>query len=1027
MQPWRQIRGVPRLMSTRLQNSTTGVSLRDIRRGGWLLVIAAAVITALPGRAAQPPVPALFAEPPAGAVAPLSSQLASPDTLTARTVSVDLAALDANTLDLAVDPGIALRAEIDRRSINPDGSESWSGHIAGSPLSSVTFVRAGGVLQGSIRTLDAAYSIEPIADSAFHVVRQVNLSALGVELSPLVPDLAPQAADDAPPMPADDGTTFDVLVVYTAAARTAAGGTDAAVLARINLGITETNTAYANSGIIPRLRLVGAEPISYTESGDLGLDLERVTDAGDGYLEAVHARRNALGADLVKLVVGDTAGGACGVAWLMQSLSSPFASNAFSVTAYPCISPNYTFGHELGHNMGSTHAPEDGGGAPLYAYSYGYKHPSNLFRTVMAYNCPVDCPRILYFSNPGVSYGGQPTGTVVQHNNALSINNARNTIANWRQAVQPNTPPTITAIVDQAINEDGATSALAFTVGDAQTPAASLSVSATSSNTALVPNTAGALALSGSGANRSIVVTPLANRSGTTTITVSVSDGALSASRSFVVNVAAVNDAPTLSGLPPLVSTLIGVATSFTVTVHDIDTPPGSLSLSGVTTNAVLLQAGGILVTSPSSTATSRTFLVTLTPAPGQSGSGGLVVTGSDPSASVSAPVAFNVTTVATAPHAPTAATASVSGTSVTVAWTPALTGAAPSSFLVELGTAPGTTTLPTQSVPSTSTTLDMTLPAGTYYARVRAVNAIGASSPSPEAMVTVTAPSPLPGPPGTFSARTAGTTAIFTWTAPTVGEPPTSYVLEAGSTPGRSNLARIDTGGIASSFSVPGVAPGTYWVRVRAANAAGVGTPSQDVSLVMGPAGACVGLPGIPGLLTPVVSGNNVTLSWNAPTTGGLPASYVLLAGSGPGLSDLAVLGTGSTGTSFAASAPGGRYFVRVAASNACGVGPASNEVSFTLGSEPPGTPQNLSWSVSPGGLVSLTWEAPASGGPPISYMIEAGSSSGLADLVTLSTGSASTSFVATAPSGTYFVRVRTVNGAGASIPSNEVVVTVP
>ncbi len=141
--------------------------------------------------------------------------------------------------------------------------------------------------------------------------------------------------------------------------------------------------------------------MTYTESGDLGTDLSAVTGTSDGQMDGIHSLRNSLGADLVKLVVGNTAAGACGVAWLMQSLSSGFAANAFSVTAYPCISPNYTFGHELGHNMGSNHAPSDPvTPPPLYAYSFGYKHPSNLFRTVMAYDCPVTLPARPVFLEP---------------------------------------------------------------------------------------------------------------------------------------------------------------------------------------------------------------------------------------------------------------------------------------------------------------------------------------------------------------------------------------------------------------------------------------------------------------------------------------------------------------------------------------------------------------------------------------------------------------------------------------------------
>ena len=523
---------------------------------------------------------------------------------------------------------------------------------------------------------------------------------------------------------------FDVLVAYTPAAVTAAGGTSA-LLARINLGITETNTAYANSGIIPRLRLVGTELVTYTESGDLSIDLNAVTGTSDGQMDSLHTLRNSVGADLVKLVVGNTAGGACGVAWLMQSLSPAFAANAFSVTAYPCISPNYTFGHEMGHNMGSNHAPSDPvSAAPLYAYSFGYKHPSNLFRTVMAYDCPVSCSRILYFSNPAVNYNAAPTGTVAQNNNALSINNARTTWPIGGSRWWRNTPPTITAVANQVIVEDTPTAALAFTVGDGQTAAASLVVTASSSNPSLVPNNGAALALGGSGASRTMTVTPQPNANGQSTITLSVNDGLLTTTTSFLLTVTAVNDLPVvsaiaaqsinedqslavpftisdvetaaaslslqvsstntalvggaglvlggsganrtltltpaadqwgtstititvsdgtasvpsafsftvmavndppvLSGVVPLVSTTTGVPTSFPVTVFDPDTSSGSLSLTGDSWNQTLLPNGGIAVAAQSSTATSRTFMVTLTPAAGQTGAGGVTLSASD-------------------------------------------------------------------------------------------------------------------------------------------------------------------------------------------------------------------------------------------------------------------------------------------------------------------------------------------------------------------------------------------------------------
>jgi formylglycine-generating enzyme required for sulfatase activity len=98
-----------------------------------------------------------------------------------------------------------------------------------------------------------------------------------------------------------------------------------------------------------------------------------------------------------------------------------------------------------------------------------------------------------------------------------------------------NSAPTISDIAAQTITEGNNTGALAFTVGDAQTAAGSLTVSGSSSNTTLVPNAN--IVFGGSGANRTVTVTPASSQTGTATITVTVSDGSLSASDAFVFTV----------------------------------------------------------------------------------------------------------------------------------------------------------------------------------------------------------------------------------------------------------------------------------------------------------------------------------------------------------------------------------------------------------------------------------------------------------------------------------------------------------
>ena len=103
----------------------------------------------------------------------------------------------------------------------------------------------------------------------------------------------------------------------------------------------------------------------------------------------------------------------------------------------------YSFGHELGHNMGLNHSRSDPVGAGAFSYSYGYKDPGRAFRTVMAYccgypDCTAGCPRVLHFSNPGVAYGGKATGVSESSpssaNNALSLDNTRTTVAGWRDS-----------------------------------------------------------------------------------------------------------------------------------------------------------------------------------------------------------------------------------------------------------------------------------------------------------------------------------------------------------------------------------------------------------------------------------------------------------------------------------------------------------------------------------------------------------------------------------------------------------------
>ena len=196
-------------------------------------------------------------------------------------------------------------------------------------------------------------------------------------------------------------------------------------------------------------------------------------------------------------------------------------------------------------------------------------------------------------------------------------------------------------------------------------------------------------------------------------------------------------------------------------------------------------------------------------------------------SAGISAPSAEAVLTVGCAPPQPPAMlTGVVNGTSVTLAWQPSPTGGV--TYVIVAGSTSGASNI--AQVPlGGATSLRATVPAGRYFVRARAVTACGAGDSNEVELVVESAQ--LPGPPGGLTHQvTAGTVSLL-WhaAAGTVG----GYVLEAGSQTSASNLAVVPVGNVLS-FAAAGVPVGTYYVRVRAFNAAGQGPPSNEVVVIV-------------------------------------------------------------------------------------------------------------------------------------------------------------------------------------------------
>ena len=151
-----------------------------------------------------------------------------------------------------------------------------------------------------------------------------------------------------------------------------------------------------------------------------------------------------------------------------------------------------------------------------------------------------------------------------------------------------------------------------------------------------------------------------------------------------------------------------------------------------------------------------------------------------------------------------------------------------------------------------------------------------------------------------------------------------------------------------------------------------------------------------------------------------------MLDVGSAPGLTNIGSLPIAAPAASFAATAPAGRYYVRVRAGSACGMGPASNEVVLDVpsGCGVPTAPGTLVFS-RVARTVSLAW-GPASSAA--TYVVEAGYSPGAVNVLQSSTSARRAQIGGPVPPATYYVRVRGKNGCGQLGPAgNEVVVDVP
>ena len=265
----------------------------------------------------------------------------------------------------------------------------------------------------------------------------------------------------------------------------------------------------------------------------------------------------------------------------------------------------------------------------------------------------------------------------------------------------------------------------------------------------------------------------------------------------------------------------------------------------------------------------------------------------------------------------------------VRLTWDPPIDAVGVTGYVIEAGAGPGRSDLGVIPAHGQSFAIGA-IPNGTYFVRVRAVMASGPGAASNEVVLQVGTQQQCTAAPAAprLSTSVAGSILELVW-APGVGDAPTGYILDVGTTPGRRDIISVPLGADITTLSAQ-VEDGTYALRLTAVNGCGASAWGSDATVTIG--GPALALPGAPTNLTEQVNGRAATLTWAPAASGGEPTTYRLEVLAPNGLVIL-TLDTGNVSTTFTHdNVPPGQYTVRVRGVNARGAGAPSNAVVLTI-----------------------------------------------------------------------------------------------
>ncbi|MET0861431.1 MAG: LamG-like jellyroll fold domain-containing protein [Microbacterium sp.] len=313
----------------------------------------------------------------------------------------------------------------------------------------------------------------------------------------------------------------------------------------------------------------------------------------------------------------------------------------------------------------------------------------------------------------------------------------------------------------------------------------------------------------------------------------------------------------------------------------------------------------------------------------------------------------------------------------------------------------------------------------GTAFYKVAAVDGSGNVSPATDAVSVTVTDTVAPSVPGGVTATGGATSAAVSWTASTDNVGVTGYAVYRGSSAGfeadaGSKIADV-TG---TSYSDTGLAPGDYYYKVTAVDAAGNSSGASDASGQVTIVPPDTTAPSAPSDVSATVDESTVDIEWSASTDNVDVTGYTVYRGTTAGFtadagSEIADITT--TEYTDAGLAPGDYYYKVTAvdaAGNVSAASDASNVATIVIvDTSAPTVPANLA-ATDDGSTVDLTWTASTDDVGVTGYTVYRGTTAGFAANTASRIGDSETASYADTglADGTYYYRVTAQDAAGNS-----------